>query len=146
MPCSVTSDVVDVFMSLAAVPSPSGDERAVADLVAAYLRELGLEVSEDDAASSLRGNAGNLYCRVPASGDNGGLPLFFCAHIDTVPPDAPIEPVIAHGTIRNSAPTILGADNKASVAVMLEAVRQLVSEGRPHAGVELVITVQEEVG
>jgi tripeptide aminopeptidase len=146
MPCSVTSDVVDVFMSLAAVPSPSGDERAVADLVAAYLRELGLEVSEDDAASSLRGNAGNLYCRVPASDGNGGLPLFFCAHIDTVPPDAPIEPVIAHGAIRNSAPTILGADNKASVAVMLEAVRQLVAEGRPHAGVELVLTVQEEVG
>jgi tripeptide aminopeptidase len=146
MPCSVTSDVVDVFLTLATVQSPSGAERPVADLAAAYLRELGLEVAEDDAGGTLGGDAGNLYCRIPATEANGGLPLFLCAHMDTVPPDAPIEPVISFGAIRNSAPTILGADNKASVAVMLDAVRQIVSEGRPHAGIEIVFTVQEEVG
>src|SRR4051794_39487304 len=104
MPCSVTSDVVDVFMSLAAVQSPPGQERPVADLAAGYLTELGLEVREDGAGAALHGSAGNLYCRLEPTDGEGGLPLFFCAHMDTVVPEAPIEPVLVHGAIRNSAP------------------------------------------
>jgi tripeptide aminopeptidase len=50
------------------------------------------------------------------------------------------------GVVRNAAGTILGADNKAAIVVMLEAVRRVVREQRPHAGIELVFTAQEEVG
>ena len=137
-------DVVSLFTELAALPSPPGEEREVADRVAAYMRDLGLEVSEDDAGERIGSTAGNLYARVEAT--DGGTPLFFCAHLDTVPPEAGIEPVLEDGVIRNAAGTILGADNKAAVAVMLEATRRLLSENRQHGGVELLFTPKEEVG
>ncbi|HKB20287.1 MAG TPA: M20/M25/M40 family metallo-hydrolase [Gaiellaceae bacterium] len=137
-------DVVSLFTELAALPSPPGDERAVADRVAAYMRDLGLDASEDDAGARIGSNAGNLYARAEATDD--GTPLFLCAHLDTVPAEAEIDPVLEDGVIRNAAGTILGADNKAAVAVMLEATRRLLSENRPHGGVELVFTPKEEVG
>lgn len=117
----------------------------MADRVTAYLRDLGVEVAEDDAGPRIGSDAGNLYCRLEPT-DEGGTPLFFCAHLDTVPPDGPIEPVLEEGVVRNAAGTILGADNKAAVAVMLEATRRVLAEGRPHAGVELLFTPKEEVG
>ena len=137
-------DVVSLFTELASVPSPPGDERAVADQVAVYMRDLGLEVSEDDAGSRIGSNAGNLYARVEAT--DGGTPLFLCAHLDTVPPEAGIDPVLEDGVIRNAAGTILGADNKSAVAVMLEATRRILSENRPHGGLELLFTPMEETG
>ena len=141
----LTSPLVDLFLELCAIPSPSGRERAVADRVGAFLTDLGLEWDEDDAASKLGGDAGNLYCRIPAT-NGGGTPIFLCAHTDTVPPVAAIDPVVGEdGVVRNAAGTILGSDNKAAVVVMLEAARRVVREGRPHAGVELLFTPQEEV-
>ena len=70
----------------------------------------------------------------------GGTPLFFCAHLDTVPPQGPLEPVVGR-TASSGTPagTILGADNKAAVAAMIEAARRVVEEGRPHAGIELLL-------
>jgi tripeptide aminopeptidase len=142
----VPSDVVELFTELAAMPSPPGEEREVADRVTDYLRELGLDVEEDDAGSSIGSNAGNLLCRLDATGQSG-VPLFLCAHLDTVPPEGPIEPVVSdEGVVRNAAGTILGADNKAAVAAMLEATRRIVGERRPHAGIELLFTPKEEVG
>jgi tripeptide aminopeptidase len=138
-------EVVSLFTELAALPSPPGEERVVADRVTAYLRDLGLEVAEDDAGARIGSNAGNLYARIEPT-DESGTPLFFCAHLDTVPPEAAIEPVVEDGIIRNATGTILGADNKAAVAVMLEATRQLLSENRPHGGIELLFTPKEEVG
>ena len=136
--------LLDHFLELCAIPSPSGRERAVADRVGAYLSALGLEWDEDDTAAELEGEAGSIYCRLPAT-NGGGTPLFLCAHTDTVPPEGPIQPVVDEGVVRNGAGTILGADNKAAVVVMLEAVRRILDERRPHAGIELVFTPQEEV-
>ena len=138
--------LLDLFLELCAISSPPGEERPVADRVLAYLRELGLEAEEDDAGPRVGSTAGNLLCRLP--GANGsGTPIFLCAHLDTVPPEGPIDPVVGEdGVVRNAAGTILGADNKAAVVVMLEAARRIVEEGRRHAGVELLFTPKEEVG
>jgi tripeptide aminopeptidase len=130
--------VLDLFVELAAIPSPSGDEGEVADRVRGYLRSLGLGVEGDEA--------GNLVARLEPSAANGGRPIFLCAHLDTVPPAGAIEPVVTDGVVRNAAGTILGADDKAAVAVLLEAARLVLAERRPHAGVELVFTVREETG
>ena len=114
--------------------------------MARYLRDLGLDVDEDDAGAKVGSTIGNLYCRVEPHGDGEGSPLFLCAHLDTVPPTGPIEPVVDEGVVRNAAGTILGADNKSAVAVMLEATRRVLAENRRHAGIELLFTPKEEVG
>lgn len=129
-------EVVDLFLELAAIASPPGEERPVTDVIVRYLRDLGLDSDEDDF--------GNLYARIEATGE--GTPLFFCAHLDTVPPDGPLAPVVEDGVIRNAGGTILGADNKSAVAAMLEGARRVLAENRLHAGIELLFTMQEEVG
>ena len=137
-------EVLDLFTELAAVASPPGEERGVADIVTRYLRDCGLAVDEDDAGERVGSTMGNLYTRIDGGGD--GHPLLFCAHLDTVPPGGAIEPVVEDGVVRNGAGTILGADDKAAVAAMLEATRRLLAEGRAHAGIELLFTPKEEVG
>jgi tripeptide aminopeptidase len=137
--------VVDLFLELVALPSPSGRERHVAERVAAELRSLGLAVDEDSSAAATGADVGNLLCVLPPTGD-GGMPIFLCAHLDTVPPRGAIDPVLEDGLVRNASETILGADNKAAVAAIVEAARRLVEERRRHAGVELVFTTNEEIG
>jgi tripeptide aminopeptidase len=137
-------EVAELFLEMARVPSPSGEERAVADQVVRYLRGLALTVDEDDAGAEIGSTMGNLLCRIEPTGE--GTPVFFCAHLDTVPPAGPLEPVVDGGFVRNGGGTILGADNKAAVAAMLEATRRIVAENRPHGGVELLFTPKEEVG
>jgi tripeptide aminopeptidase len=138
------SEVLDLFLELAAEPSPPGEERAVADRVIRYLRDCGLEAHEDDAGPDIGSTVGNVFTRLEPNA--AGEPLFLCAHFDTVPPTDSIEPVVEDGIVRNARPTILGSDNKSAVAVMLEATRRVLAENRRHAGLELVFTPKEEVG
>jgi tripeptide aminopeptidase len=135
---------LDLFLELAAIPSPPGEERAVADRVTEELRSLGLDVAEDDTGAEIGSTMGNLYARFEPTAE--GTPIFLCAHLDTVPPEGPIEPLVEDGVIRNAAGTILGADNKAAVAAMVETARRILAGGRTHAGLELVFTAKEEVG
>jgi len=117
----------------------------VADRVLGELDDLGLGWDEDDAGSRIGSTMGNILCRLPGRAA-GGVPLFLCAHLDTVPLAGALEPVVEDGVVRNAGGTILGADNKSAVVVMLEAARRIVGENRPHAGVELLFTPMEEVG
>jgi tripeptide aminopeptidase len=135
---------LSLFLELAALPSPPGEERAVADAVLRYLRDLGLSPDEDDTGPGIGSTMGNVYVRLEPTAP--GTPLFFCAHLDTVPPSGPLEPVVEDGIVRNAGGTILGADNKAAVVAMLEGVRRVLAESRPHAGIELLFTAKEEVG
>ncbi len=142
----MSTAVLELFLELAAIESPPGQERAVADRVIAELRTLGLEVDEDDAGPRIDSTIGNLLCRLPGRAD-GGKPIFLCAHLDTVPPQGPLKPVVGDdGVVRNAGGTILGADNKSAVVTMIEAARRIVEESRPHGGVELLFTPKEEVG
>jgi tripeptide aminopeptidase len=143
---ATATPVLDLFRDLAAIPSPSGRERAVADRTLEFLRDLGLEPTEDDAGARIGSDMGNIYVALPPTDGGDGTPIFLNAHLDTVPPTAPIDPEVRNGVVVNRHDTILGADNKAAVAVMLAAVADLVRGDRPHAGVELVLTPMEEVG
>jgi tripeptide aminopeptidase len=137
-------EALSLFLELAGIPSPSGEERAVADVVLRYLGGLGLEPHEDGSGPAIGSSMGNIY--VDLEPTVSGTPLFFCAHLDTVPPSGPLEPVVDGGVVRNAGGTILGADNKSAVVAMLEGVRRVLAENRPHAGIELVFTPKEEVG
>jgi tripeptide aminopeptidase len=132
----------ETFAALCRLESPSGRERPVADWIAAELRSIGLDVDEDGAGPIVGGDAGNLFARVRGSGPETVL---MCAHMDTVPPLAPIEPVRADGGWENAHEGILGADNKAAVAMLVELARRL-SRAPEWVGVELLFTVSEENG
>jgi tripeptide aminopeptidase len=130
----------ELFQELCRIPSPFGRERPCADRVAAELRGLGLEVEEDDAGQTTDAECGNLLARLPGGTDRTVL---LCAHVDTVVPQAPIEPQVVDGGWVNAHPGILGADNKAAVAVMLEVARRCATSDAPVA-LELLFTVSEE--
>ena len=132
----------DTFGELCAIASPFGHERRVADRVTEELRSLGLEVEEDRAGEEIGGDAGNLLARLPGRGDRSVL---LCAHLDTVPHDGPVEPVLVDGAWESAGDTILGADNKATVCVLLALAHRAAVEGTP-VGVELLFTVGEENG
>jgi tripeptide aminopeptidase len=132
------------FTRYCEIASPSGDERAFAGAVADDLRAVGLVVAEDASGPETGSNAGNLLARIDAPPD--APTILLCAHLDTVPHDGPIEVALREeaGYFESVGDTILGADNKAAVAVVVEVARRLAREGSP-VGVELLLTTCEEV-
>ena len=124
------------------IESPSGQERGVADALIEELRGLGVEVDEDATGTRTGSDSGNVLARVP--GPEGAPTVLLCAHMDTVPLDGPVEVVSQDGLLTNRHDAILGADNKAAIVTILGAVRRLVRDGAPPAGVELLFTTGEE--
>ncbi|MEZ5125689.1 MAG: M20/M25/M40 family metallo-hydrolase [Thermoleophilia bacterium] len=132
----------DLFVALAEIRSPSGEERAIADFVHTYVTESGLVALEDGTAIS-SASAGNLVIRVPGRGL--GIPLALCAHLDTVPLAHAPRVTVEDGVVRSDGSTILGADDKAAVAALLALLRDAVANP-PDADVEILLTTGEEVG
>lgn len=126
----------ELFAELCAIESPSGREAECAERVVAELRAVGVAAEPD--------SAGNLLAVVPSA--NGGIEggILLCAHLDTVPLLGPVEPVLEDGIWTNRHEAILGADNKAAIAVFLRAARHWTREPPP-VPVELLFTVGEEV-
>ncbi len=135
--------VVRDVVRLCEIVSPSRRERQTADALAAELREAGLDVAEDGSSTETGADAGNLFARI--DGPEGARTVLFCAHLDTVPVDGPIEVVESDGVLTNKHPAILGADNKAAVAVVLALARRFAAE-TPPVGLELLFTTCEEIG
>jgi tripeptide aminopeptidase len=134
--------LLERFVRLCEIRSPTGEEREIADTVLAELRALGLEATEDGSALAAGAGAGNVLARLPGRSDRW---VMFCAHLDTVPHRGQVEVVEEEGVFRSRDDTILGADNKAAVAVLLELVARHAQEPPP-VGIELVLTVAEEQG
>jgi tripeptide aminopeptidase len=137
------------FAELCRIESPSGHERACAERVIAELRALDVRAEEDDAGERVGSDCGNLLARIPGgeppADDGTRRSVLLCAHLDTVPLQAPVEPVLVEGVWENANEGILGADNKAAVAVLLALARHVRREGAP-LDVELLFTVREETG
>jgi tripeptide aminopeptidase len=139
------------FAELCRIASPSGRERECAERVVAELRALDVKVHEDGAGALVGSDCGNLLARIPAGGGRGAghrAPgsarcVLLCAHLDTVPLQAPVEPVLVDGSWENANDGILGADNKAAIAVLLALARHICRAGAP-VDVELLFTVCEE--
>ena len=132
------------FIRFCEIESPSGRERGVADALKEELGRLGLQVEEDDSGPGTGSDSGNLLARIP--GPEGAPTVLLCAHMDTVPLDGPVEVVSDNGLLTNRHDAILGADNKAAIVTILGAVRRLVRDGPPPAGLELLFTTGEEQG
>ena len=126
----------DLFVELCRIESPSGREAECAARVRAELEGLGLPVEADEA--------GNVLARVAAAGDRDGS-VMLCAHLDTVKLEAPVEPALVDDGWENANEGILGADNKAAVAMLL-AIAHRAAAAPPPIGLELLFTISEEVG
>jgi tripeptide aminopeptidase len=131
------------FVRLCEIESPSGRERAMVDAVLAELRGAGIDAREDGTATETGAGAGNTIARI--AGPPGARTIMLCAHVDTVPLDAPVEVVEEDGVFTNRHEAILGADNKAAVAMVLAVARRHATEPPP-VGLELVFTTSEEPG
>jgi len=136
--------LLDTFLALVRIDSPSGEEIVIAQELAVHLRQLGLKV-ELDAMNNIVAR----LCpeRLEPEGLSGQeTPLLLAAHMDTVMPGRGVKPVVKEGVVYSDGTTILGADDKSGVAVILEVLQTLVKNQLPHPPLEVVITVQEETG
>ncbi|MFH2010794.1 MAG: M20/M25/M40 family metallo-hydrolase [bacterium] len=126
--------MVSQFMEMVRIDSESGNEAAMMEYLLGEAEKLGGEAGLDDY--------GNFIARFPAKGCEGKEAILLSCHADTVKPGVGIEPVIVDGVIRSKGETILGADDKAGIAEVLEALR--VAEVYPP--IEFAVSRQEEVG
>jgi tripeptide aminopeptidase len=140
----VKINVVEEFMALASLNSPPRRESPVAAYLVARLRELGLDPVVDDSAPLTGSDTGNIIVRVP--GNTTGPTILLCAHMDTVGPTEGMTPILRDGVIYSNGKTVLGADDKAGIAIILAVLTELQAENAPHGDVEIVFSVQEEVG
>jgi tripeptide aminopeptidase len=135
--------LLDLFVRLVETPSPSGHERAVADLILAELRDVGYEPVEDDTRPQTGSDSGNIVVRLP--GEGRGTPIVVAAHMDTVTVDGPIRAVVEGGVVRSAGDTILGGDDKAACTALLAVLADLAGAPPPCA-LTAVFTTCEEIG
>jgi tripeptide aminopeptidase len=137
--------LASVFTTLCEIDSPSKQEGRVAVYLKALFTEMGAEVFEDDSASRTGSDCGNLFIRFPESG-LAKEPVFFNCHMDTVLPAIGVK-VKREGEVFSSAgDTVLGSDDKAGIAALIEVMRTLQEKNIPHGPVEYIFTTCEEVG
>ncbi|MGD9330618.1 MAG: M20/M25/M40 family metallo-hydrolase [Desulfobacterales bacterium] len=136
--------MANTFMDLVRIDSVSREERRLATYLQNLLESLGADTVIDDSASQTGSDTGNLIARI--AGDRDKAPLLFSAHMDTVEPGRGIHPVRKNGRITSDGTTILGADDKSAIAILLEMLRVLKVSDRPHPPLEFVFSTCEEIG
>ena len=139
-----TQRLVDQFMAMVKISSPSRQEGDFAAYLQQELEALGFSVEMDGAGEQAGGDTGNLIATL--QGNTDIEPLLFCCHMDTVLPCANIQPVITDGVIRSDGATILGGDDKAGIAAIFEGLRRIQERALPHGLLQIVFTICEEVG
>lgn len=139
-----TERMLTEFIEMVKVSSLSLKEGNFAALLVEKLKALGFEVYVDNAGQLAGGDTGNVLGRLKGTLDK--KPLLFCAHMDTVVPGEGISPVVRDGVVFSDGTTILGGDDKAGIAAILEAVRHLKENGIPHGDIEVAFTICEEGG
>ena len=132
-----------IFMELCAIDSEPTRERLLADRLREILTELGCTVTEDETGEKIGGTAGNLIARLEGTGP--GEPLLLSCHMDRVVPGIGVKPRIEGEFIISDGTTVLGADDVAGLAAVLEGVMVLRERNIPHPPLEIVLTVAEEL-
>ncbi|MFC4022855.1 M20/M25/M40 family metallo-hydrolase [Oceanobacillus longus] len=137
--------LIEEFVELVKIDSETTFETEIAEVLKKKFSDLGLDVYEDSSKEETGHGAGNLICTLPGNVD-GADPIYFTSHMDTVVPGKGIKPSIKDGIITSDGTTILGADDKAGLASMLEAIRIIKENQIQHGDIQFVITVGEESG
>ena len=134
----------DEFFNLASIDSPSFKEAAIAAYLQQRFAKLGAEVVFDTAGAAIGSDSGNMIARFP--GTREGDPFIVCLHMDTVSPAENVQPILKDGIFTSAGDTILGADDKAGIAELIETIEVLHERNIPYGPLEVVITICEEQG
>ncbi len=137
--------LVKRFFNLTRIDGVSRDERAVADFILEFLNSINISAREDDTADKIKGNTGNIIAHVSGTSEDKDSVLLM-AHMDTVDHTEKLEPVIDKGIIKSGGETILGADDRAGVAIILHILEYLQQNDISHRPLEVVFSVGEEKG
>jgi len=139
-------NVIEQFVTLASINSPSREEGAVAEYLVSRLKEIGADdVRTDDSAEKTGSDTGNVLAAFSGTARNAPR-ILLCSHMDTIGETEGMRPVLRNGCIYSNGKTVLGADDKAGIAVILCAIQALQSQNIPFGDLQVVFTVQEEVG
>lgn len=131
----MNNDLIDIFYQMVKIDSESGEEEEfILFLKELFTKELDCKYIID--------NYGNLIIKIPGKNTNCREPVLFGVHADTVKPGKGIEPVLREGVIYSKGNTILGADDKAAIAELYEAVRT----ADVYPPLEIAVVREEEVG
>jgi tripeptide aminopeptidase len=141
----MTARLVDDFLALVRISSPSRREAGVAQWLRQTLTGMGVRADVDDAGEKIGGDTGNVLAQFPGTAPDAP-PLLLCAHMDTVAPCEKVTPVRDGDVIRTDGTSVLGGDDKAGVAAILEAVRLVRERGIPHGPIDVLFTIAEEQG
>ena len=138
--------LIDEFLELVQIDSPSSKEGKVAQVLVKKLEEIGCEVIIDNAGEKTGGETGNVIATL--KGNRSGKKILFSSHMDTVSPSIGVKPIIdeANGIIKSDGTTVLGSDDTAGIAAILEALRNIKENNIDHADIQVVFSIWEEGG
>jgi tripeptide aminopeptidase len=137
--------LIDTFIELGAINSPSGKEAVIAGVLEAELKTLGFDVVRDNAGTHIDGETGNVVGSKQGTVPDA-MPIMLSAHMDTVTPTEGWEYRIHGDLIKSRGDMILGADDKAGIAVILEALRVVQEQAIPHGDLQVCFSIAEETG
>jgi tripeptide aminopeptidase len=136
--------IADLFKFLAEIDSLSREEGRIANELKTILESLGASVTFDRAGEKVSGDTGNLVARFP--GTVNAPPLLLSGHRDTVHPGKGVKAILKEGVFTSDGTTILGADDKSAIAIIIETIRVLKENQLPFGPLEVVFTICEEIG
>lgn len=135
-----TERLLQTFLDMVRIDSPSGEEDAMREYLIERVQAKGLAHSTDQG--------GNLIVEIPAQQCEHDRILVFSGHMDVVPPCHNIQPVVEEvdgdRIIASDNTTVLGADDKAGLAPILETVFLCLDNKLPMPQVRLIFTTREE--
>jgi len=137
--------LLNEFLELVQIDSETKYETEIASVLKQKFAALGVAVIEDDTTAQTGHGAGNLICTLEGTKE-GVDTIYFTSHMDTVVPANGVKPSIKDGYVVTDGTTILGADDKTGLSVMLETIRVLKEQSIPHGTIQFIITVGEESG
>jgi tripeptide aminopeptidase len=137
--------LVESFMELVKIDSVSREERNLADFLIEKLEGFGLDVIVDQAGEKVKSNSGNIIARLKGN-IKKATPIMFSTHMDTVVPGKNIKPICDGEKIVSNGKTILGADDKAAIAALLESLHIIKEKNILHGDIEIVFSICEEIG
>lgn len=137
-------DIVKRFKRYVKINSESGNEKKFANVLINELEDLGLEVIQDKLTKEHNSNTSNIIAKL-INNENSET-IMLCAHMDTVKPGINIEPIEKNGEIFSKGETVLGADDKAGISVIMDVINKIIKDKSVKKNIEIIFTVHEEAG